>query len=61
MKPVVILHVFLLSGEDVVLLDLGFFRVIASSLSRLALAILIPLPFSRLAWRQPRQLVTSSL
>jgi hypothetical protein len=58
---VVILHIFLLTGEDVVLLDVGFFRVIANSLSRLALAVLIPLPFSRLAWRRPRQLVISSL
>jgi hypothetical protein len=60
-KLVVVLHVFPLSDEDLVLLDVGFLRVVASSLSRLTLVVLIPLPFSRLAQRWPRQLVISSL
>jgi hypothetical protein len=55
-KPVVVLHVFPLSDKDIVLLDVGFLRVIASSLSRLALAVLIPLTFKWLPWWLPRQL-----
>jgi hypothetical protein len=60
-EPVIVFHVLLLSGEDIVLLDVGIFRVIMASLSRLSLTVLIPLPFSRLARWRPRQLVVSLL
>jgi hypothetical protein len=54
-KPVIVLRVIFLSGEDVVLLDVGLFRVVSGYLSRLSVTVLISLPFSRQAWRRPRQ------
>jgi hypothetical protein len=60
-KPVVVLCIIFLSGEDVVLLDIGFFSVVSSCFSRLPITVLISLPFSRLARRWPRQLVVSLL
>jgi hypothetical protein len=46
-KPVIILHVIFLSGEDVILLDVGLFRIVSGCLSRLSVMILISLSFSR--------------
>jgi hypothetical protein len=60
-KPVVILRIIFLSGEDMVLLNIGFFSVVSSCFSRLPVTVLISLPFSRLVWQWPRQLVVSSL
>jgi hypothetical protein len=60
-KPVIILCVIFLSGEDMVLLDVGFFRVVSGCLSQLPITILISLSFSRQARRWPRQLVVPSL
>jgi hypothetical protein len=48
-KPVIVLRVIFLRGEDVVLLDVGLFRVVSGCLSRLSVTVLVSLPFSRQA------------
>jgi hypothetical protein len=60
-KPVVVLCIVLLSGEDVVLLDVGFFRVVPGSFNQMSVMVLISLPFSWLAQRRPWQLLVPSL
>jgi hypothetical protein len=49
-KPELVLCIFLLSSEDMVLLNVGLFRIVSSSLGWLP--VLIPLPFSRQARRR---------
>jgi hypothetical protein len=53
---VILSCVFLLSDEDMVLLDVDFLNIVSGSPSWLVLAVLIPLTFSRLPWWWPRQL-----
>jgi hypothetical protein len=49
-KPEFVLCIFLLSGEDLVLLNIGLLEVISSCLS--LLPVLVPLRFSRQARRR---------
>jgi hypothetical protein len=60
LKPAVI-SLILVLHKDMILLDVGFLRVLASSMIRLALMILISLTFSRLHWQWPRQLLDTLL
>jgi hypothetical protein len=48
-EPGLLLWIFLLSGEDMVLLNVGLLGVVSSCLGRLP--VLILLRFSRQAWR----------